>query len=77
MKEKFTYDAWLSLTKATLTSIQVFNRRRAREIQRIIQRLIEDYKAYQGIDYQTHDMYKALSARAKEIAKKYVRFTLR
>jgi len=74
LKEKFAYDAWLSLTKATLTSIQVFNRRRAGEIQRT---LIEDYKAYQGIDYQTHDMYKALSAQAKEIAKKYVRFTLR
>ncbi|KAM0735787.1 hypothetical protein ACS0PU_009748 [Formica fusca] len=74
LKENFSYDAWLSLTKATLTSIQVFNRRRAGEIQRT---LIEDYKAYQGINYETHDMYKALSIRAKEIAKKYVRFTLR
>ncbi|KAM0725806.1 hypothetical protein ACS0PU_008532 [Formica fusca] len=74
LKENFSYDAWLSLTKATLTSIQVFNRRRAGEIQRT---LIEDYKAYQGINYETHDMYKALSTRAKEIAKKYVRFTLR
>lgn len=74
LKEKFSYTAWLSLTKATLTSIQVFNRRRAGEIQRT---LIEDYKNYQGINYQTNDMYKALSARAKEIAKRYVRFTLR
>lgn len=52
----------------------MFNRRRAGKIQRT---LIEDYKTYQGINYQTHDMYKALSARAKEITKKYVRFTLR
>jgi len=74
LKNEFSYDVWLSLTKATLTSIQVFNRRRAGEIQRT---LIEDYKAYQGINYQTNDMYKALSARAKEIANKYVRFTLR
>lgn len=74
LTEKFSYDAWLSLTKTTLTSIQVFNRRRAGEIQRT---LIEDYKTYQGINYQTNDMYKALSARAKKIAKKYVRFTLR
>ncbi|XP_077277362.1 uncharacterized protein LOC143905683 [Temnothorax americanus] len=39
--------------------------------------LIGDYKTYQGINFQTNDMYKALSLRAKEIAKKYVRFTLR
>lgn len=63
LKEKFSYDAWLSLAKATLTSIQVFNRRRTGEVQRT---LIEDYKAYQGINYQTHELYKALSTSAKE-----------
>ncbi|XP_067211702.1 uncharacterized protein [Linepithema humile] len=74
LKEEFTYEAWLTLTKMTLTSVQVFNRRRAGEIQRT---LIEDYKSYQGINYQTNEMYETLSTRAKEIAKRYVRFTLR
>lgn len=74
LKEGFSYDAWLSLLKATLTSVQVFNRRRAGEIQRT---LIDDYKTYEGINYQTNEMYKALSSRAKDVAKKYVRFTLR
>ncbi|KYN08702.1 hypothetical protein ALC62_00374, partial [Cyphomyrmex costatus] len=76
LKEKFSYEAWLTLTKATLTSVQVFNRRRAGEIQRS---LIEDYKTYEGIHYQTNEMYEALSSqnKAKQIAKKYVRFILR
>jgi len=39
LKNEFSYDVWLSLTKATLTSIQIFNRRRVGEIQRT---LIED-----------------------------------
>lgn len=74
LKQKFSYEAWLTLTKVTLTSVQVFNRRRAGEIQRT---LIEDYKTYEGINYQTNEMYEALSTHAKDIAKKYVRFTLR
>ncbi|XP_077259749.1 uncharacterized protein LOC143896078 isoform X2 [Temnothorax americanus] len=74
LREKFSYEAWLTLAKVTLTSVQVFNRRRAGEIQRT---LIEDYKVYEGINYQTNEMYEALSTHAKEIAKKYVRFTLK
>lgn len=74
MKEEFSYEAWFTLAKVTLTSVQVFNRRRAGEIQRAF---IEDYKAYQGINYQTNEMYEALSSHAKQIAKRYVRFTLR
>lgn len=74
LEKEFSYDAWLMLIKVTLTSVQVFNRRRAGEIQRT---LIEDYKSYEGINYQTNDMYKALSTHAKQIAQKYVRFTLR
>lgn len=74
LKEEFSYEAWLTLAKVTLTSVQVFNRRRAGEIQRT---LIEDYKTYEGINYQTNEMYEKLSTHAKEIAKKYVRFTLR
>lgn len=74
LKEEFSYDTWLMLMKVTLISVQVFNRRRAGEIQRAF---IEDYKAYQGINNQSNDMYEALSTNAKEIAKRYVRFTLR
>ena len=48
LKEEFSYEAWLTLAKAALTSVQVFNRRRAGEIERTF---IEDYKAYEGINY--------------------------
>jgi len=33
LKESFSYDNWLSLAEVTLTSVHVFNRRRAGEIE--------------------------------------------
>lgn len=74
LKEEFSYEVWLTLAKAMLTSVQVFNRRRAKKIERTF---IEDYKAYEGINYQSNEMYEALSSQSKQIAKRYVRFTLR
>lgn len=44
LSKKFSYEAWKSLAEVTLIAIQVFNRRRAGETERI---LIDDYKNYE------------------------------
>lgn len=55
--------------------IQLFNRRRAGEVERI---LIEDFNSHQGIDEETDkDLFKSLNNKSKQVAKKYVRFTIR
>lgn len=56
-------------------SIQLFNRRRAGGVERI---LIEDFNCYQGIDDETNkDLFKSLDPKSRQIATKYVRFTIR
>lgn len=75
LKETFFYDSWLELAKATLTSVQLFNRRRAGEIEHL---LIKDFENYEQISESTDkDLLQSLSGEAREIAKKYVRFTIR
>jgi len=74
LKQSFSYDNWISLAKVTLTSIHVFNRRRAGEIERV---LIEDFKNYEKINKNMHkDIYMSLSNANKKIAEKYIRFYL-
>lgn len=75
LKQKFSFKDWLKLAESTLISIQLFNRRRAGEIERT---LIEDYKNYQKIDPETNkDGFNALSFECQKIAMEYVRFTIR
>lgn len=75
LKLKFSFKDWLNLSKSTLISIQLFNRRRAGEMERT---LIEDYKNYQKIDPETNtDEFNALSFECQKIAMEYVRFTIR
>ncbi|XP_067207109.1 uncharacterized protein [Linepithema humile] len=75
LKETFFYDNWLELSKVTLTSVQLFNRRRAGEIEHL---LIKDFENYEQISESTDkDLLQSLSGEAREIAKKYVRFTIR
>jgi len=75
LKQSFSYDNWISLAKVTLTSIHVFNRRRAGEIERV---LIEDFKNYEKINKNMHkDIYMSLSNANKKIAEKYIRFCIR
>lgn len=67
----FSYEAWKSLAEVTLTAIQVFNRRRAGETERI---LINDYKNYEcacGIGSACKT-----SAQSNK-THNYVRFTIR
>lgn len=54
LEEKFTYKAWRDLAGYTLISLQLFNRRRAGELERI---LIEDYKTYVQYSFINSDTY--------------------
>lgn len=75
LKQSFSYDNWCSLAEVTLTSVHVFNRRRAGEIERA---LIEDFQNVEKLNENMYnDIYKSLSAQHKEIAQKYVRFCIR
>jgi len=75
LNQKFSFKDWLKLSESTLISIQLFNRRRAGEMEGT---LIEDYKNYQKIDPETNaDGFNALSIECQKIAMEYVRFTIR
>lgn len=75
LHQSFSYCHWICLAEATLTSIHVFNRRRAGEIERV---LIEDFNNYEKLNENMYnDIYKSLSTEHKRIAQKYVRFCIR
>ncbi|KAL6262994.1 hypothetical protein P5V15_005787 [Pogonomyrmex californicus] len=74
MKE-YSYRNWLILLETTLISMQLFNRRRAGETERI---QISEFKNYHCIDEETNrDIYKSLSTEGRRLAKKYIRFEIR
>ena len=50
LKEYFIFSVWSSLAETTLLSIQLFNRRRPGEMERV---LINDYKSYETIDIKS------------------------
>nr|CAI5860422.1 unnamed protein product [Callosobruchus analis] len=75
LKKKFSLHAWVDLCEATLASIQVFNRRRAGEAERI---LIEDFKSYISINKENDkELYESLSKQDQSLANTYVRFLIR
>lgn len=75
LEEQFSLKAWRDLAETTLISIQIFNRRRPGEIERI---LIDDYKSYETIDHTAHkEIYESLSVEAKEAVEKYVICSIR
>ncbi|XP_029162154.1 uncharacterized protein LOC114933735 isoform X1 [Nylanderia fulva] len=73
IKNKFTFCAWKSLAEAILIMIQIFNRRRAGEIERAY---IVDYKNFIKITKED-ELYKRLPQKEKISALKYIRFTIR
>ncbi|KAL6256744.1 hypothetical protein P5V15_011678 [Pogonomyrmex californicus] len=74
MKE-YSYRNWLILLETTLISMQLFNRRRAGETERI---QISEFKNYHCIDKETNrDIYKSLLTEGRRLAKKYIRFEIR
>lgn len=73
--KEYSYKDWLTLLETTLISVQLFNRRRAGETERI---QISEFQSYQSIDEETNkDIYKSLSLEAQKLAQKYVRFVIR
>ncbi|KAK9872773.1 hypothetical protein WA026_019555 [Henosepilachna vigintioctopunctata] len=73
--EPFNFGIWTQLSECTLTSVQMFNRRRAGEIERIT---IEDFKSYEAINENVDsDIFNSLSEENKTLAKQYVRFEIR
>lgn len=75
LKEIFLYNTWLLLGECTLIFMQIYNRKRAGEMQRI---LLEDFYTYESLNEKSDpDLFKSLSTSAKELARKYVRFPQR
>lgn len=75
LEQSFSYENWLTLAQVTLTSVHLFNRRRAGEIERI---LITDFKNYDKVNKNMNsDIYNSLSEENRKIAEKYVHFCIR
>ncbi|XP_066603873.1 uncharacterized protein [Prorops nasuta] len=75
LQNSFLIHEWMELTESTLISVLLFNRRRPGELERV---LIQDFRCYTKIDENTDkDLFHSLSKKNQEIARKYVRFTLR
>ncbi|XP_011689959.1 PREDICTED: uncharacterized protein LOC105451287 [Wasmannia auropunctata] len=73
--KEYSYKPWLTLLETTLISVQLFNRRRAGETERM---LIPEFQSHHSVNEKTNkDIYKSLSAEAQKLANKYVRFEIR
>lgn len=67
LKQGFIYQTWLSLAQSMLILLQLFNRRRAGEIERV---LIEDFESYTSINENTHkELYQSLSSASQKVIK--------
>ncbi|XP_063993690.1 uncharacterized protein LOC135171231 isoform X2 [Diachasmimorpha longicaudata] len=75
LQEGFSFEVWNQLGKMSLLSLQIFNRRRPGETERI---LLEDFRSYKGLNHSANkEAYNALSEEGKRLAQKYVRFEIR
>lgn len=54
LQNQFSMKNWMDLAETTLLSIQLFNRRRPGEVERI---LIQDFKCYQGLKSYRKSMF--------------------
>lgn len=71
----FDFNIWRQLAEVTLTSVQVFNRRRAGELERT---LVSDFLNYQSINEDfSSEFFQSLSEESKKVAELFVRFTIR
>lgn len=73
MEEGFSEYVWRDLAEATLTYIQVFNRKRAGELERL---LISDFKNKQSVPDDNETYHKLLKSN-QQAAKQYVRIEIR
>jgi len=75
LDDGFNLNAWILLTQCTLIFIQIFNRCRAGEIERLT---LSNYQNKKVLDENIdQEVYKQLSDSTKEFAKQFVRLTLR
>lgn len=75
LQDKFDSAAWKLLNQCTLILIQIFNRRRAGEIERL---KLVDYENKEKLDENINeDLCRNLSPETMQYAKQYVRLTLR
>lgn len=75
LENGFSYISWMKLSKCILTSIQLFNRKRAGEIERL---LISDFDNRVTIEKDKHsDLYKSLSTVEQYLAQRYMKIELR
>lgn len=74
-KDGFSFNLWKDLAGYTLIWVQLFNRRRPGEMERV---LIDDYKTFSGIDEtRDQDVLSTFSEDLKTSAHRYVRFVIR
>lgn len=74
LSREYSFNTWKDLAY-TLTSIHVFNRRRAGEIERLS---LDDFNGYQMVNQSTQkELFETLSTNGKKAAELYVRITLR
>ncbi|XP_074101782.1 uncharacterized protein LOC141529210 [Cotesia typhae] len=72
---QYSHGNYNLLAKTTLLRVQIFNRRRPGETERIF---IEDFEDYDKLSEENHpDIMKTLSEEAKKLCDKYVRFSVR
>ncbi|XP_037813667.1 uncharacterized protein LOC119604853 isoform X2 [Lucilia sericata] len=75
LEKKFSYQSWMELVKSTLIFIQIFNRRRAGEIERLT---LSNYKNKEGITGNIEeDILKTISEESLDFAKQFVRISIR
>lgn len=75
IREEYSFEKWKALAGYTLIWVQVFNRRRAGEMERV---LLEDYRTYQGLDkVRDADILQCLSKEMVAHAENYVCFVIR
>ncbi|KAB0805140.1 hypothetical protein PPYR_02110 [Photinus pyralis] len=70
---EYTPKCWRDLAGLTLTSLQLFNRRRAGELERIE---LSDYKTFEYVN-ENDDSLQQLDASVKAVARNYGRFFIR
>lgn len=73
LEEMFTFKDWKELASFTLTSVQLFNRKRAGEIERIT---IEDFKTCQEINENQLETFHSSQDKPSTSNQRYVRFLI-
>ncbi|XP_070167781.1 uncharacterized protein [Polyergus mexicanus] len=75
LEKEFDLSSWKILTECTLILVQIFNRRRAGEIERLT---MTDYKNQEILDKNVNpDLYEKLSKESQQYAKRFTRITIR